>query len=157
MNPRMLPVKHFENVLFHSLSPYDYQLRLKKSVTVKMFTTLREHADDISLIKPVKNDQLYALFSDADDFKFKDFIVSLKTYPEKFKMVIPSRQFVMSQKPKVQKCKDCQSVSTDDFVKLETQPIIEQYEPEDKESLMSIYCDVLRFMPFLDKAKNVQF
>lgn len=51
--------------------------------------------------------------------------MSLKTYPEKFKISIPTRQFVINQKPKVQKCKDCQSVLTDDFVKLEAQPIIE--------------------------------
>ena len=46
---------------------------------------------------------------------------------------------------------------TDDFVKLEGQPIIEQYEPEDKESLMSVYSDVLRGMTLLDKTKNSQF
>ena len=31
MQRKLLPVKHFENVLFHSLSPYDYQLHLNKS------------------------------------------------------------------------------------------------------------------------------
>jgi hypothetical protein len=46
-------------------------------------------------------------------------------------------------------------VLTDDFIKLEGQPIIDQYEPEDKESLVSVYCDVLRNMPPLEKAKNI--
>ena len=46
--------------------------------------------------------------------------------------------------PNISKCKDCQAVLTDDFVKLEAQPIIDQYEPEDKESLVSVYCDILR-------------
>ena len=30
MQTKMLPVKHFENLLFHSLRPYDYQLKLDK-------------------------------------------------------------------------------------------------------------------------------
>lgn len=59
MNQRMLPVKHFENALFHSLSPYDFTLRLKRDVMVKMFTAFRENGEEIALIKPIKNDQLF--------------------------------------------------------------------------------------------------
>lgn len=107
MNPAMLPVKHFENAMFHSLSPYDFTLRLKKDVMVKMFQALRTNSEEVALLKPTKNDQLFQQFNDSEEFKFKDFIVSLKTYPEKFKITIPTRQFVMNSKPKVQKCKDC--------------------------------------------------
>ena len=44
---------------------------------------------------------------------------------------------------------------TDEYVKLEAQPIIDQYEPEDKEALVSVYCDILRQVPSLDPKKNV--
>ena len=46
---------------------------------------------------------------------------------------------------------------TEDFSKLEGQPIIDQYEPEDKESLVAVYCDVLRGMTMVDKSKNIQY
>ena len=65
--------------------------------------------------------------------------------------------FVTSPSPHVSKCKDCQTVLTDDYVKLEGQPIVDQYEPEDKESLVSIYCDILRKVPDLDPKTNVQY
>ena len=82
---------------------------------------------------------------------------SLKTYPETFRLKIPSRQFVITQNAKsIQKCKDCQAVLTEDFMKLEGQPIVDQYEPEDKESLVSVYCDILREARPLAADKNVQ-
>ena len=56
MQKKLLPVKHFENVLFHSLSPYDYQLHLNKSTLVDLFTQMNEHKEDIALMKPVAND-----------------------------------------------------------------------------------------------------
>lgn len=36
---------------------------------------------------------------------------------------------------------------TDDFHKVEGQPIIDQYEPEDKESFVSVYNEILRLSP----------
>jgi len=56
MQKKLLPVKHFENVLFHSLSPYDYQLHLNKSTLVDLFTQMHEHKEEIALMKPVAND-----------------------------------------------------------------------------------------------------
>ena len=82
---------------------------------------------------------------------------SLRTYPDTFKMKIPSRQFVSGNNPNVSKCKDCQTVLTDEYVKLEGQPIIDQYEPEDKEAIVSVYCEILRQVPPLDATKNVQY
>ena len=70
-------------------------------------------------------------------------------------MKIPSRQFVYTGNPAVSKCKDCEVVLTDEFTKLEGQPILEQYEPEDKESIVSVYCDILRQMEPLNETKNV--
>lgn len=113
-------------------------------------------------MSPASNDQLFRLFvpqtgdSKRNDMAFKkEFIGSLKTYPEKFNMKIPSRMFVKSQNSTISKCKDCQTVLTDEYVKLEAQPIIDQYEPEDKEALVSVYCDILRQVPSLDPKKNV--
>jgi len=34
MQTKLLPFKHFENVLFHSLSPYDFQLILNRDTMV---------------------------------------------------------------------------------------------------------------------------
>ena len=56
MQKKLLPVKHFENVLFHSLSPYDFQLHLNKSTLVDLFTQMHEHKEEIALMKPVAND-----------------------------------------------------------------------------------------------------
>ena len=56
MQKKLLPVKHFENVLFHSLSPYDYQLHLNKGTLVDLFTQMQEHKEEIALMKPVAND-----------------------------------------------------------------------------------------------------
>ena len=121
-----------------------------------MFELMHENKEEITLMNPSSNDQLFRLFG-PEEVKGgvkgginKDFINSLKTYPEKFKMKIPSRMFVTSSNPNVSKCKDCQTVLTDDYVKLESQPIVDQYEPEDKEALVSVYCDILRNMPALD-------
>jgi len=61
---------------------------------------------------------------------------------------------VYSASTSVQKCKDCSSVLTDDFTKVEGQPITDQYEPEDKESLVSVYNDILRMAPPLEPNKN---
>lgn len=117
-------------------------------------------------MKPVTNDQLFRLFGVTKEEKndpsgqnkganlFSDFINIVKTYNDKFVIKIPSRQFVNNRNPSVQKCKDCEAVLTDDFVKLEGQPIIDQYEPEDKESLVSIYCEILRNMGAIDPTKN---
>ena len=44
---------------------------------------------------------------------------------------------------------------TASYSSFENQPIFEQYEPEDKESLVSLYCDVLRHMPDL-KEENIE-
>mmetsp|Transcript_36757 Transcript_36757/g.44965 ORF Transcript_36757/g.44965 Transcript_36757/m.44965 type:complete len:142 (+) Transcript_36757:34-459(+) len=109
MQPKLLPVKHFENVLFHSLSPYDFELRLDKSALVKLFKDLMEHKEDIALTKPVSNDQLFRLFGSAPTkdesgmesktelpYKFSEFMTSLNTYPDKFVIKIPSRMFVYS-------------------------------------------------------------
>ena len=43
---------------------------------------------------------------------------------------------------------------TDDFSKVEGQPVIEQYEPEDKEALVSVYNDILRTVNTLEPNKN---
>jgi hypothetical protein len=67
MHPKLLPVKHFENVLFHSLSPYDFQLRVERDTIVKMIEDLNSNADDIALMKPPKNDQLFQFFMDNDE------------------------------------------------------------------------------------------
>ena len=158
MLPKLLPVKHFENVLFHSLSPYDFQLRLDKSALVELFKGMMEHREEIALTKPVENDQLFKLFGSADKskdddgggkktelpYKNSDFMKSLNSYPDKFVIKIPSRQFVYSSSTALQKCKVCLSVLTDDYHKAEGQPIIDQYEPEDKESFISVYNDILR-------------
>ena len=56
MLPKLLPMKHFENVLFHSLSPYDFQLQLRKDTLTELFTTMQEHQEEIALMKPVAND-----------------------------------------------------------------------------------------------------
>ena len=129
MHPKLLPMKHFENVLFHSISPYDFQLLIKRDTIIDLFTKMQEteNKDEIALMKPVVNDQLFSQFgTDELGKENKDFMNSLKSYPDKFKLKIPSRQFVVSQNPKsIQKCKDCQAVLTDDFVKLEGQPIID--------------------------------
>ena len=46
---------------------------------------------------------------------------------------------------------------TDDFSKVEGQPVIEQYEPEDKEALVSVYNDVLRTVNTLEPNKNPMY
>lgn len=48
--------------MFHSLSPYDFQLNIKKNVLVELLNKMFEHREDISLMKPVTNDQLFRLF-----------------------------------------------------------------------------------------------
>ena len=104
MQPTLIHVKHFENLLIHSLSPYDIELRLDKGVLVELFKAMMEHREEISLTKPVTNDQLFKLFGSApvkdDDgnepktelpYKFSKFMASFGTYPDKFIMKIPSR------------------------------------------------------------------
>lgn len=109
MQPKLLPVKHFESVLFHSMSPYDFELRLNKADITKLFKDMMEHQESIALTKPVSNDQLFRHFGASStkdengnevksdlDYKFSEFMASLATYPEKFVIKIPSRMFVYS-------------------------------------------------------------
>ena len=41
MMPKLLPIKHFENTLFHSLNSYDLQIRVKKAKLIEMFKSMR--------------------------------------------------------------------------------------------------------------------
>ena len=156
-------MKHFEAAMFHSLNPYDFQMTVNKQSLINLFTLLYQNKENISLMSPASNDQLFRLFGSQtsastknNDTVFKkEFIGSLKTYPDNFNIKIPSRMFVKTQNSTISKCKDCQTVLTDEFVKLEAQPIIDQYEPEDKEALVSVYCDILRQIPNLDPKKNI--
>ena len=121
---------------------------------MQLLNDLNENRQAIALMKPVDNDQLFRLLgSDKSDNKKKwkpPIISAMKTYPDTFYLKIPSRMLVNTTEHRFQKCKDCEAVLTDDFNKLEGQPIVEQYEPEDKESLVSIYCEVLRQIKTLD-------
>lgn len=109
MQPKLLPVKHFESVLFHSMSPYDFELRLNKADITKLFKDMMEHQELIALTKPVSNDQLFRHFGASStkdengnevksdlDYKFSEFMASLATYPENFVIKVPSRMFVYS-------------------------------------------------------------
>jgi len=62
LQPKLLPVKHFESGMFHSLSPYDFQLNINKNVLVELLNKLFELREDVALMKPVTNDQLFRLF-----------------------------------------------------------------------------------------------
>ena len=157
MQPKLLPLKHFESVQFHSLSPFDFRLRLNKRDLIALLKDLGEHKDDIALMKPTDNDQLYQLLEckDLDIKTKKPLVAAVKTYEEKFDLKIPTRMLVNSTNHRLQKCKDCESVTTDDFNKLEGLPVVESYDPEDKESLMSTYCDVLRKIKPLDPNKSL--
>lgn len=44
------------------------------------------------------------------------------------------------------RCKHCNCVLTNKFFSLEKTPIVNDCEPEDKESLFSVYCEVLRHL-----------
>ena len=40
VQPKLLAMKHFEAAMFHSLSPYDFQLKLKKQSLIELFQIL---------------------------------------------------------------------------------------------------------------------
>ena len=56
LQPKLLPVKHFESGMFHSLSPYDFQLNINKNVLVELLIKMFELREDVALMKPVTND-----------------------------------------------------------------------------------------------------
>lgn len=156
VQPKLLAMKHFEAAMFHSLSPYDFELKLNRQTLVELFQILVDRKENISLMSPSSNDQLFRLFGIKNaESGIREFISSLKTYPDRFNMKIPSRMFVTGTSTNISRCKDCQTVLTDEYVKLESQPIIDQYEPEDKESIVSVYCDILRGIQHVDPQKNI--
>lgn len=69
-------------------------------------------------------------------------------------MKIPTRMFVSAQNLSIRKCKVCQTVLTDEFTVLESLQVIQQYTPEDKESLVYLFCYMLKETHDLRKDKN---
>jgi len=71
VQPGLLPMRHFESALFHSLSPYDAVLRLKRDDVLSLLSEMFANREEIALTKPTKNDQLFRLFGEAKEEKKK--------------------------------------------------------------------------------------
>lgn len=59
-------------------------------------------------------------------------------------MELHTKLLAMDNKTELQRCTFCNCILTPSFNSLEKQPIVQTYDPEDKESPFSLYCQILK-------------
>ena len=162
--PALLPYKNFEHMVTHSLEPDDTRVCLSKKLMGIVLSALASEPT-LSIQVPAKNDPVYRVAQQLDRAALKQ-LASLPSHDEKVNLKLKTRLFIPDlqevgrsrrqaegQLSQYVRCLVChasllQEIAVQNY---DESIVLSQYEPQDKESLVTQYCDILRSVPPINK------
>ena len=162
--------KNFENLVAHSLEQDDTRVCVSKKLIGIVFTALCTHRQELAIRKPDTNDPLYKVIgrmrgnlSEAEGWQG---LRSLPSFDDKINLKLKTRLFVQSvleasnqqqqadgQLSQYVRCSTCQATLLQDVAvqDYDENIVASQYEPQDKESLVTQFCEILRTVGPINK------
>lgn len=158
---RVLAYKNFEQQILHSLEQEDTQQFLSKKFIGELFSRIRAQPAAFALQMPEDNDPLIQITNEIDKGAL-DVLRDLDSYSDKIDLKLKTRLFIsmdFKDGPKYKKqieerlqqfvrCNQCQATLDQEIAmqNFDLSIVQDQYEPQDKESVMTEYCNILKIL-----------
>jgi len=68
-----------------------------------------------------------------------------------------TRLLIDADSIEVSRCKNCNSILVEQYAPPGTVSVIEKYNPEDKQSLMAQFCNLMRQLPRINQADSITY
>ena len=167
--------KNFENLVVHSLEQDDTRICISKKLIGILFKALGENPKDLAIQVPYKNDPLFKVIAKMDGVDLtqrKPVAPALKvlsempSFEDKINLKLKTRLFVQNvqeagnqqqqvdgQLSQYVRCLTCHATLLQDVAvqNYDENITLDQYEPQDKESLVTQFCEILRTVQPINK------
>jgi len=148
-NVYLLSFKNFQQLIYHSFDSTDFNVTISKRDLASLYFHLYQNRKTLAITQPPENDVMYKHLLHIKPGEMKE--LREADAKEKVNFKLKTRLLAHEGNENVFKCKFCNVVLPQSINSLDTSEIVEQYEPEDKETLFSMYCQLLKVVPEIKK------
>eukprot|EP00347_Sterkiella_histriomuscorum_P003316 403364752 len=152
-NPmKQISFKNFENLILHSLESEGHTITIRNRSLGKLINILRDNPKQLAQVQPQTNDPLYQLLDGfKDDIKF----LQKSSKYEKQNFNLKTRLLMEDDNPIASRCSHCNVILIQTIAPPDSVSILEKYNPEDSQSLVVQYCNILKQIQDISKTDSI--
>jgi len=167
----LMTYKNFENLVVHSLEQDDTRICISKKLIGILFKALVENPTLLAIQVPSKNDPLFKIINKIEQAGTPNApglkkLADLPSFEDKINLKLKTRLFVQNvqeagnqqqqvdgQLSQYVRCLTCHATLLQDVAvqNYDENIVLDQYEPQDKESLVTQFCEILRTVQPINK------